>query len=133
MTAVHMPEAWGIEFTARRLADVARPARGRWVDEHVLFCVASPAPAELEHASRSLVSLLVQAAGITRCGPPVIDVAVRPESVARVLSSPLTRRIPVARLNAVHHLFKASPRGSVLLTAHCPVLWPQVASQVRLS
>lgn len=124
---------WGAILTTQRLADVARPARGRTLDRHLLFSIV-PAE-ETQDAGNNLVAMVALSAGATRVGDVVIDIAVDLEQTARILSSPVTVRVPNRRLFAVQETYRALQHRSphVLLAGHCAVLWPQVAAQVRLS
>lgn len=118
-------------LTRRRLADVARPARGRRPAIQVLFSIVPTE--ELESAARQLTDLVVLSAGPTRLGPAVVDVAFREDDVAWLLSSPITLRVPVRRLHAVSQMFAAAPKRSVLLAGHCPVLWTQTSGRLGAS
>lgn len=110
------------------LAQVARPARGRAPLHHVLFSIV-PRP-EAGRAAGELAGLVALSAGPTRCSLVAVQVAFDDEDVARLLRSPITRRVPARRLNATLAVFNNVAATSVLLVGYCRVLWPQVGSRV---
>lgn len=118
-------------LTLQRLGDVARPAGGRAPRRTVMLAVV-PAAA-LDRAARELERLVMAAAGPTRLGPTVVDVACTEDAVARALSSPITLHVPVVELMAVSQVYDAFPKPAVVLVGHCTVLWPQTSDRVRRS
>ena len=120
-----------VEWHARPLAQVARPARGRTPARYVGFTIAPRHV--LRRAGRQLGELLRQGAGPTRCSQVIVQPAFDVEHAALLLSSPLMADVSAARLNALLAEYEASPARSVLLIGFCRVLWPQNSRSVDFS
>lgn len=119
----------------RPLAGIAEPAcRGRVVRRQVALAVVSPDWLDL--GGRLLALQLAHWVGPTRSGRVVVEAHLDHDAVARALSGPGLRHVPVTRLNEALALYDetvAHLGGAVLFSASCPVLWRQTRDLAGLS
>lgn len=126
------PDAPSALMIPRPLAELGRPSpAGRPRFRHVTFTIVPKC--WMSVAAPRLVAMVEDITGPTRCTEVVVQPAFDHEHVALYLTSPLVAHLAVDRLNQILAQYSASPPGSVLLIAHCLVLWRQLAHLVRCS
>lgn len=111
------------------LAQLARPAGPG--HRHVLFSIVPRR--EMTPSSVQLSAVLRASAGPTRRSGVVVQPALDLLMAQLYRASPLLRHLPDTVWNTALTTFAHAAPGSVLLIAHCQVLWPQHRDQVHLS
>lgn len=117
-----------LERTSVPLAAVARPAAGRLPTWTVLPGLVQRHG--MARGAEQLTTMLETFTGPTRCSPVIVQPAFDEQMARLYLASPVCRHLTTAVGDAILASFRAAPPGSVLLIAHCRVLWRQIRPQV---